>query len=293
MTKISYLHCIKSIVVLGKYMIQVRYPIFNFTENLPIYYRFNNLYRNYLVNSLHILFPDGENYFIRSIQGSVKNLKDVILKDRVKKFIGQEIQHSLAHKSIHQVLIEQGYSVIKYRERFNKYILFIEKWAKKIVRNNKLNIAIVAGCEHHTAISSEYHLKYVDTIDRKIGTPFELSRLLVWHTIEEIEHKDVAFDVMKAYKIGYFIRIFGFILASLLFTYFTLSLSNSFRKEDSIYKKTPFAEKVKHFITFHVHSVQFYKLTFIRSLQYFKPGFHPLQIKENIDINSFIEYYNL
>jgi predicted metal-dependent hydrolase len=42
-----------------------------------------------------------------------------------------------------------------------------------------------------------------------------MQRLIVWHATEEIEHKAVAFDVLRAAHPGYALRMLGFLLATL------------------------------------------------------------------------------
>jgi uncharacterized protein len=51
------------------------------------------------MNSLHSVFPAGERYFIRSVKWFDKKIQDPDLKERVKAFIGQEVQHGMQHES--------------------------------------------------------------------------------------------------------------------------------------------------------------------------------------------------
>lgn len=41
-----------------------------------------------------------------------------------------------------------------------------------------------------------------------------MERLIVWHATEELEHKAVAFDVLRASHPSYALRVFGFTLAT-------------------------------------------------------------------------------
>src|SRR5690606_25484343 len=57
--------------------------------------------------------------------------------------------------------------------------------------------------------------------------------MYTWHSIEEVEHKAVAFDVMqKVAKIGYLRRVFALVFATLFFPFGTFMVINRMLKVD-------------------------------------------------------------
>ena len=69
---------------------------------------------------------------------------------------------------------------------------------------------MTAGAEHYTATLGHFAIRNDET--RRFHPTME--RLIVWHAVEEVEHKAVAYDVMQACGVSYVTRIAGYLLAS-------------------------------------------------------------------------------
>lgn len=142
-----------------------------------------------MFDALSLTFPDGERYFIQSVRLFRDQITDPELKRRVADFIRQEAQHGIAHEKMNQVLKDQGMPVDQFIQRLNKIFKFeLEK------RSPQYNIAMTAAAEHLTALMAETFFSSKATI--REGHPY-VRALFAWHAIEEMEHRDVAFDVMK------------------------------------------------------------------------------------------------
>ena len=142
-----------------------------------------------MFDALSLTFPDGERYFIQSVRLFRDQITDPDLKRRVADFIRQEAQHGIAHEKMNQVLKDQGMPVDQFIQRLTKIFKFeLEK------RSPQYNIAMTAAAEHLTALMAETFFSSKATI--REGHPY-VRALFAWHAIEEMEHRDVAFDVMK------------------------------------------------------------------------------------------------
>jgi predicted metal-dependent hydrolase len=74
----------------------------------------------------------------------------------------------------------------------------------------ELALATTAACEHFTAIMAEGVLR-TDMLGRAHPT---MQALLLWHAAEEIEHRAVAFDVLREVNPSYALRVAGLALAT-------------------------------------------------------------------------------
>lgn len=162
----------------------------NFKLNeIPRFWFGNDPFRTRMFDALSLTFPDGERYFIESVRLFRDQITDPDLKARVADFIRQEAQHGIAHDKMNQVMRDQGMPVDQFIKRLNKIFKF-----ELSKRSPQYNIAMTAAAEHLTALMAETFYSHKETLND--AHPY-VRALLAWHSIEEMEHRDVAFDVMK------------------------------------------------------------------------------------------------
>jgi uncharacterized protein len=146
---------------------------------------------SHVVASLSAVFPDGEDFFVRSVRHYRDQITDPALKKQVSGFIGQEAVHGREHRAFNDRLDELGYFT-KRIERFTKKgLAFRERIAPPTS-----NLAATAALEHFTATLAEMIL--TDERAREMIGHQEVANLFLWHALEESEHKAVAFDVYRA-----------------------------------------------------------------------------------------------
>jgi len=150
-----------------------------------------DLIMSHVVASMSSVFPDGEDFFVRSVRHYRGQITDPALKRQVSGFIGQEAVHGREHRVLNARLDELGYPA-KRTERFTKWGL--EKRTKIMPAIS--NLAATAALEHYTATLAEVLLSDPEA-QGAVGDHAVLD-VLLWHALEENEHKSVAFDVYKA-----------------------------------------------------------------------------------------------
>lgn len=150
-----------------------------------------DLIAGHVTAALSAVFPDGEDFFVRSVRHFRDQITDPELKRQVAGFIGQEAMHGREHRAFNDRLAELGYPT-KFFERLTKRGLAI----RERLLPPKSNLAATAALEHFTATLAELVLTSEETRDL-FGHP-AVRDLFVWHALEESEHKAVAFDVYKA-----------------------------------------------------------------------------------------------
>jgi len=146
---------------------------------------------SHLIASLSAVFPDGEDFFVRSVRHYRDQITDPDLKRQVSGFIGQEAVHGREHRDFNSRLDELGYPT-KRVERFTKKGLAL----RERIAPPSSNLAATAALEHFTATLAEIILS--DERARAMIGHEEVANLFLWHALEESEHKAVAFDVYKA-----------------------------------------------------------------------------------------------
>ena len=162
----------------------------NFRLNeAPRYWFGGDPFRTRMFDALSLTFPDGERYFIQCVRLFRDQIQDPDLQQRVADFIKQEAQHGMAHDKMNQVMRDQGMPVDAFIQRLNKIFKF-----ELTKRSPQYNIAMTAAAEHLTALMAETFFSQKQTLQD--AHPY-VRALFAWHAIEEMEHRDVAFDVMK------------------------------------------------------------------------------------------------
>jgi hypothetical protein len=150
-----------------------------------------DLILSHLAASLSAVFPDGEDYFVRSVRHFRDQVTDPELKTQVNGFIGQEAMHGREHRAFNDRLSQLGYPT----KAFEK-ITRVGLTARERIAPAKANLAATAALEHFTATLAELVLTSEDA--QRLFGHREVRNLFLWHALEESEHKAVAFDVYKA-----------------------------------------------------------------------------------------------
>ncbi|RYY55017.1 MAG: metal-dependent hydrolase, partial [Comamonadaceae bacterium] len=151
-------------------------------------------------------FPAGEQFFIDAVRAGVEALpaqRQAEWRDEIRGFIGQEATHRRVHTLFNSHLVRQG---------------LVDGWTPRIVERQKLfegidprhAVAVTAANEHFTAMMGEWLLAHPEVL---AGADPRLQTLWLWHSAEETEHKNAAFDLYRAlngdhaWRVKWFTRI--------------------------------------------------------------------------------------
>jgi predicted metal-dependent hydrolase len=192
-------------------------------QNIPKHFAADgDLILSHLAAALSAVFPDGEDYFVRSVRHYRDQITDPELKRQVTGFIGQEAMHGREHRAFNDRLDELGYPV-KRVEKLTKWGLSM----REKIAPAASNLAATAALEHFTATLAELVLSSEET--RDLFGSQEVKDLFLWHALEESEHKAVAFDVYKAVGGGERMRVitmnvlrYGFVVGMAAQIFFSL-----------------------------------------------------------------------
>jgi uncharacterized protein len=178
---------------------------------VPRHWMANSAAATAIANGINLLFPVGERFFVRSVRHYLDEITDPQLRAQVIAFFKQEGHHAKAHDDLNKVMRAQGFAIDKFLGRYQKAISWMEKHMPA-----KLNLAGTAAAEHYTAILA--HGAFTrGMLDETEPT---MRKLLAWHAAEEIEHKAVAFDVLRQVDPSYALRIAGLAYATTTLAFF-------------------------------------------------------------------------
>ena len=158
--------------------------------SLDRHYVNGDLVMSHVVSVLSAMFPPGEDFFVRAVKRHADQVTDPELKQQVAGFIGQEVTHGREHRELNKRLQEMGYPTHR-----------VSRMAKAGLRRNerllppKVQLAMTAALEHYTAALAETLL--TDPRAQELLGETEVRSMLLWHALEESEHKAVAFDVYR------------------------------------------------------------------------------------------------
>ena len=186
--------------------IRARKMSFPFGATIPRHWFVGSPFATHMANGLNLLFPLGERFFVRSVRRYLDRIDDPELLAQVKGFIAQEVRHGMEHERFFEILEAQGFRIRTYLRVYDAIAFgFLER-----IFPDRLALSVTVAAEHFTATMAHTAL----TRDFLAKAHPVMRELFQWHAAEEIEHKSVAFDVLRKVDDSYALRVAGLILAT-------------------------------------------------------------------------------
>ncbi len=180
--------------------IPIRRPDLAISSAIPRHWLGGNPFASHFFDALSSTFPDGEAFFVRSVQHYRGRISDPDLLRAIAGFAGQEAQHRQQHDRHLQLLQGSGYTALAARNRIMRWVMyFVGRWHPRGA------LAATAALEHLTAILARRVLRDTDRLCAQMDP--RMARLWQWHALEESEHKAVAFDVLMQVAPGHARRV--------------------------------------------------------------------------------------
>jgi uncharacterized protein len=224
-----------------------------------------DLITSHLVAALSAVFPDGEDFFVRSVRNVRDQVTDPELKRQVAGFIGQEAMHGREHRALNDRLAELGYPTKRIERFVRRGLAFRER-----VMSDLSNLAATAALEHFTATLAEVLL--TDAEMREMLGHEGVRDLLLWHALEESEHKAVAFDVYRAVGGSERLRTFTMDLITAIFLgNMTVQVALSLAADRATYRRGALAASWRRVRATPILTREMWR----RLRAYNRPGFHP------------------
>lgn len=158
---------------------------------------------SHIVNGGSLAMPYLEPYLIETMRKARAQITDPNLQRDVDLYIAQEATHFRQHQQWNKRLADMGYKSVGPHEAQLK----ADYDAFTATRSFAFNLAYAEGFEamgltvgHMLVEDREFLFKEADPA---------VASMVLWHFVEEVEHKTVTFDVFKALDGRYAWRIYG------------------------------------------------------------------------------------
>lgn len=164
---------------------------------------------SHIVNAASLAMPFLEPYLIATMRQARARLDDPALIADVDQYIGQESAHYRQHQQFNRRLADMGYASVAASES----VLKADYQALASDRSFSFNLAYAEGFEAMALAIG--HMLVEDRVYLFGEGDPAVASLILWHFVEEIEHKCVTFDVFEALDGRYAWRIFGLAYATI------------------------------------------------------------------------------
>lgn len=163
---------------------------------------------SHMVNGASLSMPYLEPFLIKNLREAQDFITDEDLLADLRGFIGQEAQHYTNHRRYNEMLKSNGYPELAAVEES-----MAEGYAQLSKRSLAWRLAYSAGFETMTMGLTEW---LISNRDELFGDADPVvTSLILWHMVEETEHKSVAFDVFQAVSGSFLLRALGLVYGSL------------------------------------------------------------------------------
>lgn len=220
------------------------------------------------LNTFSVVLPVGERFFINSVRAYRDQIADADLKQAVTAFIGQEAMHGREHEEYNDTFFAKTPIAPKFEKFVSKILFSLNKLGPA-----SLSLSATIALEHFTALLADGVLSEPLVTE---GADPNYAALWRWHSLEETEHKAVAYDVwevvMGTGSGAYAVRSFGLVAATIIFWGLVIPVFLQVLKTEGQLTNW---DGWKKFYRYTMGDIGLLRRQIGNYLAYFKPGFHP------------------
>src|SRR5262249_33131816 len=95
-------------------------------STVPKHWLADNAAATAISNGINMLFPQGERFFVRSVNYYLDQIEDPELRAQVKAFFKQEGHHARAHDDLNEVIRSHGFQIDGFLTRYQQISRWVE-----------------------------------------------------------------------------------------------------------------------------------------------------------------------
>ncbi len=207
----------------------VRRPGFSYPSPMPAHWNGKRPEFSHIVNSASLAMPYLEPYLIGTMRAARERIDDPALRRALDEYVAQESMHFMQHRRFNDTLAARGYDCIEaLQARLADDYTHLAR-----SRSLAFNLAYAEGFESMALAIGEMLIE--DRVHLFGDSQSGVASLVLWHFVEEIEHKHVAFDVFEHVAGGYLRRVHGFVYATAHIFGLTRRGYHALLKEDGLW----------------------------------------------------------
>lgn len=180
--------------------LKVRKIDFKFGDDIPFQFNPSNLYWSNFVNYTSLIGPAFERYFIRAIREAMPRIRDPRVAHDADLFCQQEAQHSRQHLA-HVAVLTRRYPGL---EETRKALL--DSYERLFQEESlEFHLSYAATVELAFGPTARFVIDGRDALFK--GGDSRISSFMLWHFLEEFEHRNAAIDVYNDVVGSYLYRM--------------------------------------------------------------------------------------
>ncbi len=249
---------------------------------IPKHWFSGSIFKSSFFDSVSIFIPEVEGFVRRTAERALPYLTNKDILKEARHLIEEEVAHSKVHRQYNKLLEKEGYNLKTYEFLTKKLISFGDRFLSL-----KFQLAGSACIEHLVGSMG------VVGIDHGIfegGLDERMKKVWLWHLLEEIDHRSSAFDIYTHLGGGYLRRInmmTGIIL--IFITCHIYAQSGLLWQSGNLFNPRIHLEGLR----FMFGKKGLYRNLIAPFLAYYRPNFHPSQIKIRDSLGYRVHRYHL
>jgi len=150
-----------------------------------------DILQSYFSTGISLYVAYLEPFLVKSMRRVLDQIRDPELRENVERFSRQEAQHYMQHERFNAAILGQGYPGLEARfarlkDDFDRFLA---------TKGDKWCVGFVEGFE---ALTTQLALQSLAQLERRHPkTDPRFSALFEWHMAEEVEHRNVAYDIYQ------------------------------------------------------------------------------------------------
>ena len=207
----------------------VRKIPFEFPEDLKPCWKPDEPEWSHMVNGASLTMPYLEPFLIDSMRDALRHIEDDAIREQARGFMAQEGQHYRQHRRYNELLKAKGYPELAEVEAD------MQKSYDRMRSRRSLafRMGYTAGFESMTLGITRWLVEQRQDLFR--GADTRVCSFILWHMVEETEHKRVAYDVYQAACPGYWMRVLGVFTGSFHVMWFSRRGYKTMLKKDGLW----------------------------------------------------------
>ncbi len=246
--------------------IVVRAIPFSFEEGINPVWHPGRPEWSHMANGASLTMPYLEPFLIKTVREALKSASNKQLKDDVHGFMAQEGNHFQNHRRYNEILKTH------YPELANVEDEMTAEYKKFQKKSLRWRLAYTAGFETMTMGMTEWLIE--ERRDLFKNADPSVSSLILWHMVEETEHKNVAYDLYQDLYGNYWPRTWGLIYGSLHVAWASRKGYKRMLKRDGLWNSFGSRLRLWKMVSRFLIKAS---PAMLRSLV---PGYHPSKVKD-------------